>query len=163
MKHKEWYSRGYLPHFNHVGVLQMISFHLADALPSEALKSFKQLLKSEPDSEKRKQMELYVDAGHGACHLKDSRIAQMVEDALLHFDIERYRLFAWVIMPNHVHVLVQFFEDHSLSEVVHSWKSFTALEANRILGIKGRFCLLIDIFGTKSILKMRCAIFMKIR
>ena len=29
-----------------------------------------------------------------------------MEDALLFFDAQRYRLHAWVIMPNHVHALV---------------------------------------------------------
>ena len=32
-----------------------------------------------------------------------ARVAEVVQDALLHFDGERYRLLAWVIMPNHVH------------------------------------------------------------
>lgn len=61
----------------------------------------------------------------------------MVEDALLHFDGERYRLLAWVIMPNHVHVLAETLPVYRLGDIVHSWKSFTAKEANRILGRMG--------------------------
>jgi REP element-mobilizing transposase RayT len=38
----------------------------------------------------------------------DPRIGPIVEDTLLHFDAERYRLMEWVIMPNHVHLLAEF-------------------------------------------------------
>ena len=71
--------------------------------------------------------------------MRDSRIAHMVENALLHFGGERYQMIAWVIMPNHVHVLIETFEGYQLSGIVHSWKSYTAKEANRILGRTGRF------------------------
>ena len=63
----------------------------------------------------------------------------LVENALLYFDGKRYRLFAWVVMPNHVHVLVELFEDHTLDQILHSWKSYTATEANNILGRRGQF------------------------
>ena len=49
------------------------------------------------------------------------------------------RLMEWVIMPNHVHLLAEFFAGSLLSEVVKSWKSFSAHEANRILGRSGQF------------------------
>ena len=42
-------------------------------------------------------------------------------------------------MPNHVHVLVEINAEYQLSQIVHSWKSFTAKEANRILGTSGRY------------------------
>jgi hydrogenase maturation protein HypF len=42
-------------------------------------------------------------------------------------------------MPNHVHVLVEPFEGHTLESIAHSWKSFTAHEANKILDRNGRF------------------------
>jgi REP element-mobilizing transposase RayT len=42
-------------------------------------------------------------------------------------------------MPNHVHVVARIFPTHQLAEVLHSWKSYTAKEANRILGIRGSF------------------------
>lgn len=69
----------------------------------------------------------------------DGRIAQLIEEALLHFDGQRYHLLAWVVMPNHVHVLIETLAGHPLAEVEHSWKSFTAKEANVILGRRGTF------------------------
>jgi REP element-mobilizing transposase RayT len=62
-----------------------------------------------------------------------------VADALRHFDGERYRLVAWCVMPNHVHAVVQPAAGHVLEEIVHSWKSFTAHQANKLLGRTGPF------------------------
>ncbi|MDM7995892.1 MAG: transposase, partial [Acidobacteriota bacterium] len=87
----------------------------------------------------REKIEKYADEGHGKCWLKDPRIAELVENALLHFDGERYRLIEWCVMPNHFHALIETIEGHSLSDVVHSWKTFTAREANLLLGREGAF------------------------
>lgn len=81
----------------------------------------------------------YLDAGHGACWMKNDRIAEIVESALQHFDGERYDLAAWCVMPNHVHVVVKPRPGHELPDIVHSWKSFTAHEANKALKRKGQF------------------------
>lgn len=78
------------------------------------------------DARFREKLEDYLNAGHGACLLREPAHAHGVEDALLHFDGQRYRLLAWVVMPNHVHVLIETQAGHPLPEVVHSWKSFTA-------------------------------------
>jgi putative DNA methylase len=94
---------------------------------------------AEQQLERRKRIEAALDAGHGACFLQQPDIAALVENALLHFDRERYRLHTWVVMPNHVHVLVTPFYGNSLSSLVHAWKSFTAKAANRLLGRKGAF------------------------
>jgi len=62
-----------------------------------------------------------------------------MENALLHFDDQRYRLIAWCIMPNHVHALIEMKEDWNLARIVHSWKSYTSHTANEILGRSGEF------------------------
>ncbi|HXQ24590.1 MAG TPA: transposase [Candidatus Acidoferrales bacterium] len=49
-----------------------------------------------------------------------------VASALHHFDVQRYDLLAWVVMNDHVHVLVAARPDHRLQDILHSWKSFTA-------------------------------------
>src|SRR6185436_7875478 len=90
-------------------------------------------------TERERRIAACLDAGLGACWLKDARIAALVEDALLHFDGQRYRLLAWCVMPNHVHALVETKEGFPLPEIVHSWKSFTANEANKILRRTGDF------------------------
>jgi len=63
----------------------------------------------------------------------------MVEEALLHFDGERYQLHAWMVMPNHVHVVMTPGRQVSVSKIVFSWKSFTAGRANALLGRSGAF------------------------
>lgn len=71
--------------------------------------------------------------------MKHDRIAKIVADALAFFNEKRYRLFAWCVMPNHVHAIVQPMCDQTLSGILHSWKSFTAKKANMLLGTKGAF------------------------
>jgi len=55
------------------------------------------------DMECRKRFEALIDQGHGSCILQNPVIARMVEETLLFFDNDRYRLLAWTIMPNHIH------------------------------------------------------------
>jgi REP element-mobilizing transposase RayT len=66
-------------------------------------------------------------------------IAELVENALLHFDSIRYLLHAWVIMPTHVHALITPQNGFTLSSIAHGWKPFTANKANAILGRRGAF------------------------
>jgi len=61
----------------------------------------------------------------------------VVQETLLRSDGERYALHGWAIMPNHVHALLTVAEDDELPKVLHSWKSFTASAANRLLGRRG--------------------------
>ena len=96
------------------------------------------------------KVERYLDAGYGSCYMKDDRVAEIVANTLHHFDERRYSLAAWCVMPNHVHVVIQPFAGltttagtavplGTLPEILHSWKSFTAKEANRLLHRSGDF------------------------
>jgi len=138
-QHKGWHSRGYIPHFDEPGLIQSITFRLADSLPPDVVQRLKEEKDEVSDLARRQLIETYMDAGYGACHLRDPRIGSLLQEALLHFDGERYLLAAWVIMPNHVHVIVEIMSGYPLDKVVGSWKSFTAKEANRILKRSGRF------------------------
>jgi REP element-mobilizing transposase RayT len=79
-----------------------------------------------------------LDLGLGECWLRQPAIAKLTEDALRFFDGQRYQLQAWVVMPNHVHLLVDVWET-PLAELVKSWKSFVARKANKLLGRSGEF------------------------
>ena len=81
---------------------------------------------------------LRVDLGHGEAYLRRPDVAQLIENALLFFHAERYELRAWVVMPNHVHALFKVGEV-SMENILESWKSYTANEANKLLGRGGRF------------------------
>jgi REP element-mobilizing transposase RayT len=124
-----WHSRGYLPHFDSHEVVQHATFHLADSLPSSVLVHIKEDLRLLPAERRgavrRKRMEAWIDAGHGSCLLREREAARLMQNALLRFDGVRYRLLAWVVMPNHVHALFQVMEYWALSRVIASWKSFT--------------------------------------
>ena len=78
------------------------------------------------DVERRKRVDAWIDAGHGSCALRKPGIADMVQGSLLTFDSERYRLLAWVVMPNHVHVLFQPIAGWTVAKIVAAWKKFTA-------------------------------------
>jgi REP element-mobilizing transposase RayT len=134
---KGWHYRGYLPHFDADTLIQFITFRLADSLPKAI---FDELIATAAgSSDLRLKIEAAVDSGLGSCALRDPRIATMVQDALRHFDGRRYKLLAWVIMPNHVHVMVEQMAGYPLGDVIHAWKSFTAKEANKQLGASGSF------------------------
>ena len=100
--HKAWHNRGYLPHFDQPGTVQFLTFRLVDAVPAATVAAWKTELKlsggeaaDDPRcAQLRRRIERYADQGHGACWLKDARVAEVVRDALLHFDGERYRLLA---------------------------------------------------------------------
>jgi REP element-mobilizing transposase RayT len=144
---KEWHSRGYLPHRDRDGLLQAISFRLHDAVPGDVLDGWKRELawvehadpKDPRAVELRRRIEHYEDACGGACWLRDPALAGLVQNALMFFDGQRYRLLEWCVMPNHVHVLVEEMESWPVGSLAHSWKSFTAKEANKHLGRAGHF------------------------
>jgi REP element-mobilizing transposase RayT len=75
----------------------------------------------------------------GSCALARAEIAELVQRALKHFHDQRYYLSAWCVMPNHVHAVVTPIDGWELSAILHSWKSFTANEANKILKREGTF------------------------
>ena len=149
--------RGNLPHWQQKNVWYFITFRLADSIPEHAKEKIKTereiWLKKHKDKDlsllsKEEKIEYYrlftkrieelLDSGYGECILKESKISKIVADALLHFNNERYILDEWVIMPNHVHVLVKPLGNYSITDILHSWKSYTANEINKLLGRKGQ-------------------------
>ncbi|MBI5773489.1 MAG: transposase [Verrucomicrobia bacterium] len=140
-----------LPHLKREGGTYFVTFRQAGTLPRDVLLRFKAERESILDhalAAKRpltwhEQEELFrwysgrvdrhLDCGHGECHLRRPACAEVVAGALKFFDGERYELRAWVVMPNHVHVVIRPKPPHTLSEILHSWKSFTAHEINRLL------------------------------
>jgi REP element-mobilizing transposase RayT len=135
-----WHSRGYLPHFDGGEIPQFLTFRLAGTLPRHVFDQWKWELRAlTPDQAKaeihRRADRLLDEQREGL--LAAPELAGLVEQALLHFDSERYRLHAWTIMPNHVHVIVTPQNRISLGEMVRSWKLFSAIRGNRLLGNAG--------------------------
>lgn len=150
-------ERGHLPHWEKERGTYFITFRLAGSLPKsvlERIESEKQSIirtalqmhrdLSRDERKKIQQLssttiERCLDSGAGTCHLHHPATAQIMADTLRHFDEKRYRLFAWCVMPNHVHVVLKIFPGNSLASVIHSWKSYTAKQINQRLGLRGAF------------------------
>jgi putative transposase len=81
----------------------------------------------------------YLDRGYGECLLKRPNLAEIVANSLRHGDTNGYHLGDFVIMPNHVHLLVCLAEGNDLEKLCYSWKKYTATQINRMLGRRGRF------------------------
>ncbi|MBA3698302.1 MAG: transposase [Planctomycetes bacterium] len=148
----------YLPHWTlTAGGIYAVTFRLVDSLPAEVLErltrerdELEREARNDPegfvdDAQHRlahlrsKRIEDFLDAGSGACWMKQARIAHMVAQSLQYFDHVRYHLHAWCVVPNHVHVLVEPVKGNHLSTILHGWKSFSAKQANRIIGRTGVF------------------------
>jgi len=142
-QHEPYWHKRRLPHFEGGGIPQGVTFRLADSLPRHKLELLNEQLshfdEAKADSERTRQVNLMLDEGYGVAWLKNPAVAEIVLNALLFFNNQRYTLHAWVIMPNHVHVLFTPADGWSLTKILHSWKSFSAREANKVLDRTGEF------------------------
>lgn len=138
-----WYNRGYLPHFDSPDVVQFLTWRLADSLPQVLLDKVEDEMTSLPfdpkkrEAERRKRLDQLLDRGYGQCWLRRRACAEIMRDALLANDGDRHLVHAWVIMPNHLHLLVQFFEEGGMGELVEEWKGSTARDINALIGRSG--------------------------
>ncbi|MBM4064270.1 MAG: transposase [Planctomycetes bacterium] len=148
------HHRGYLPHFKREEGTYFVTFRLAGTLPQSVLTQIEAERKGHENRAKNgkttskevghwnaldaDRIDAFLDSGYGECWLKRDDIGKLVADALCYFDDERYKLLAWVVMPNHVHAVLTPKWSHTLSSILHSWKSFTANKANNILGREGQ-------------------------
>jgi len=155
-----------LPHWEQKEVTYFLTFRAADSMPAEVLLSWKERRNEwlrqhdiDPDNPDWRvrlhllgqaaydefhqaftaEFQRYLDAGHGECLLKRPELAREVADALQHFDGERYLLGDFIVMPNHAHVLAQFFRGVGMKGQCYSWKKFTAGMINRLAGRSGQY------------------------
>ena len=141
-----------IPHWDQACCVQFVTFRLADSLPQFKLQEYRQTksqwMESHPkpwDEQTQKEydhtftevMDKWIDAGYGECILKDERVRNIVAEAVMHFDGDRYNIYAYVIMPNHVHVLMSPADGNSLQGIVGGWKRYTSSQINRLLNREG--------------------------
>ena len=140
-----------LPHWEQANRVQFVTFRLADSLPQTKLQEFTDNKRvwlehhPKPWDEATQQeydsfanaMEKWIDAGYGSCVLQYPKVRAVMTDTLLHFDSDRYYLHAFVIMPNHVHVLLTPRNENLTQDIVGSWKKFSAREVNKVLEREG--------------------------
>ncbi len=149
------YVGNQLPHWSCGSVVYHVSFRLADSVPMSKQREWlaeryeltqRARLEHRGFTEEEKErlqylyshkIEYYLDAGYGACLLRDERVAEIVKQSLEYYNEEKYLLHAWCIMPNHVHTAMELWNGHEQREVLHGWKSYTAHAINKCLGRKG--------------------------
>jgi putative transposase len=155
-----------LPHWEQDDVCAFVTFRMADALPASVIgdwlaqrkawlvenginpadKNWKAALEEMPEDtvsafHRRFTTRLHelLDAGHGECLLRRPDLRSIARDALMHWHGVRCLLAGWVIMPNHVHVLLQPMGGYRLLDLCASWKQWTARRINQALGRSGHF------------------------
>ena len=144
-----------LPHWNRQGGVYAVTFRLADSVPVAVLKSWREdrdrlaalaetgqinaaELKMGYQKLITENVERYLDAGHGEAYFKRPKLAEIVVNSIKYFDVERYRLFAWCVMPNHVHAVLEPLGKYQLDDILEGWKTFSAREINKTVGRVGR-------------------------
>jgi putative transposase len=159
-------TEGKLPHWYQPGVTYFITWRTDDSIPRDVLDlwvrrrddwlkrhginpaepRWSRYLDKLPDAQQHefhqtfsRQFLEYLDRGHGACLLRNRELAVIVADSLQSFDGQRYMLSDFVVMPNHVHVLVCLLGDTDVVDQCYSWKKFTGAKINWALGRRGRF------------------------
>ncbi len=146
-----------LPHWKQDGKLYFITWRQADSLSQEILEQIRSdrvawikehgdrpvsslpiPLQNEYSELFHHRVQAWLDAGHGACLFRRPVVRKIMVDAFHHFNGKRYHLGSFALAGNHVHLLVAPLPGVDLSEVLHSWKSFTANAINKCVGQSGR-------------------------
>lgn len=128
-----------LPHWQQGEAMQFVTFRLADAMPRAKLRIWAEERRTwlewhpEPWTEEvekeyhrrfTKKLEEWLDAGEGSCLLKEPSNRQVLAETLMRDHGTRVRHEAWVIMPNHVHLL--FSPMWPLEKLMKTWKGVSA-------------------------------------
>jgi REP element-mobilizing transposase RayT len=130
------FYRRHLPHWQRADSALFITWRLHGSLPRRTLAA--SLRESNP-GKRFLVLDRELDrAASGPTWLKDVGLAKVVVDALHHGaeHLQLYRLSAYVVMSNHVHILI--WPKALLPEITKAIKGFTARESNRILGRTGK-------------------------
>ena len=141
-----------LPHWQQDDVACFITWRLNDALPTGVAQQWRvereawlrhhphpwdDATEHEYHQRFSENIERLLDQGSGSCLLRASENARIVAAAFMRFNGDCYEMDAFVVMPNHVHVLFRPNAPHTLSKIVKGWKGSTARELNLSLGRSG--------------------------
>ena len=147
-----FWEGGHLPHRHQDCKLQFVTFRLADSLPQSVLRELvlqkKEFLELHPkpwneltakffNEKYGKTLEEWLDKGIGECILRNPEVRKIVNDVLRNEDGNSYDIISYVIMPNHVHLLIELNENSVLKDIMQRIKSLTAHKINQYLGRKG--------------------------
>ena len=151
--HVQFHRGRNLPHFEQAGAIYFITFRLWDSLPAEVYQELfaarDQWLGNNPPPYTWAQelelkrvyslpLERFLDEGHGRCGLRDEGLRDELVDIMLCFDGEAYEVGEFVVMPNHVHLLMRSSRKTTMRKVCRRWKNLSARAINQTLGRRGR-------------------------
>jgi REP element-mobilizing transposase RayT len=133
------FYRRRLPHWQPEGVPIFLTWRLHGSMPRDPLQGRSQTCPTGVWEGRRFLLfDRRLDAAcSGPMFLKNSHVAAAVAETLVTIGREwgLYDLFAWVIMSNHIHVLLQ--PHQPLRRITHVVKSTSARRANLVLGRVG--------------------------
>ena len=144
-KHEPIYeTAGNLPHWTQYGKITFVTFRLVDSLPQDVIDNIKteyesikqRLLKEGCQKElellkakRHNQLEKYLDKGYGSCLLKTKQYRDIIIQTLEHDNNIMYELHSYVIMPNHIHLLVEPIGQATIQQITQTIKSVSAHES----------------------------------
>lgn len=159
-------THGHLPHWEQFNSYYFITWRTADSIPKEVYdewqleraawlqahgidpqqEDWQREVEMLPEAEHQEFYRLFtakwhqmLDAGHGECVLKRPELSEIVVENLRHLDGEKYVLEAFMVMPNHVHVLAGIPGRGEMKRLCRNWKRFTAGRINDALAREGQF------------------------
>lgn len=166
---KTFYRRN-LPHYYPSHAVYFITFRVAGSLPKPVVDHLKKerdqfeavllkkFSKKETTEKLRQSRKFYFGkfdalldgSSNGHRWLSDSRIANLTAEAIHYRDGKEYDLYAYCIMPNHVHLVIKLLDisaivprrgssRYTLANVLENLKWYTALKANKLLNRSGAF------------------------
>lgn len=133
--HLGFYKHDYLPHFDAAGLIQFVTFVMADAAPSGRLRTGMRMMNRDGEL-MFFQMDSDLDRNTGSCLLASEWVAEIVAKEILTLG---EMLLAWVVMPNHVHLLYRQSPGESLGKTIQRIKSRSSMLINRRQGRQGNF------------------------
>jgi len=143
-----------LPHWTKPGAIYWVTFRQTDSLPRSKMDLWRRergiWIHSHPQPwtpkvsreyqiEFGERYEDWLDAGYGSCALAKSTCREVVKGCLFRFHEKRVLIHHGVIMPNHVHVLLEPLFEYRLSQLMQGIKGASSRECNRILDRNGPF------------------------
>lgn len=164
MKDSREFYRRHLPHWQPQGATFFITFRLANSLPQSVIAELKQ--RSDRESRKLRATKTHKSdqnskydaqrrefarwdtaldkSKQGSDWLNQPQIAEIIVEALHYRDQRVYDLFAFCVMPNHVHLVCRpLSQDNSkrmsITRILQSLKRHTAAQANKLLERRGAF------------------------
>lgn len=154
-----------LPHVDQPNALTFVTMRLGDSMPCKVIAKWHQEieawlrqrklgnrsvddvmrcesvdmnLKNELRQFQQRKWHGHLDDCHGECWLRRPELADEVGRSILHFNANRYDVERFVVMPNHVHVLIQMRSGFDLRKTFREIQRFSARMINKIIKREGQ-------------------------